>query len=170
MNCIHLLCHFSFVKLLSLSYPFLKFIFRWVIIALQCCVGFCHTTMWVSHKHISSLLNLPPPPPGPPSRLSGSTWLSSLLCSNFPLATLHMVIYKFQCYSLNSSHPLMIFYCGFKLSVLIFCFVFIWLCWVFVAPWKIFGCGTQAFSLQYANCNSLPRDRTQAPCIGSMES
>ena len=44
---------------------FLKFIFIWRIIALQCCVGFCHTTMSISHKytyisiHISLPLNSP---------------------------------------------------------------------------------------------------------------
>ena len=36
------------------------FIFNWRVIVLQCCVGFCHTTTWVSHKHtyVSSSLNL----------------------------------------------------------------------------------------------------------------
>jgi len=40
-------------------------LFYWRIIALQCCVGFCHT-LWISHKyiHIPSRLNLPPTPPG----------------------------------------------------------------------------------------------------------
>ena len=28
----------------------LRFIFNWRIIALQCCVGFCHTPAWISHR------------------------------------------------------------------------------------------------------------------------
>ena len=41
-----------------------KCIFNWRIIALQCFIGFCYTTMWISHKHtnVHSLLNLFPPP------------------------------------------------------------------------------------------------------------
>ena len=37
-------------------------IFGWRIMVLQRCVGFCHTTMWISRKYtyIPSLLNLPP--------------------------------------------------------------------------------------------------------------
>ena len=31
-----------------------KFIFNWRKIALQCCVGFCHTTMRISHNYTSS--------------------------------------------------------------------------------------------------------------------
>ena len=39
-----------------------KFIFNWRIIALHSCVGFCHTTMWISHKYtyVPSLLIIPP--------------------------------------------------------------------------------------------------------------
>ena len=45
----------------SLFLHYLK-IFYWRIIALQCCIDFCHTTMWISHKYtyIRSILNLPP--------------------------------------------------------------------------------------------------------------
>ena len=34
--------------------------FNWRIIASQCCVGFCHTSIWMSHRYtyIPSLLNL----------------------------------------------------------------------------------------------------------------
>ena len=33
---------------------FLKFIFNRTMVALQCCIGFCHTITWISHSvHIS---------------------------------------------------------------------------------------------------------------------
>ena len=56
---------------------FLKLIFNWRKIALQYCAGFCHTTMWMSHKYtyILSLWNFPPIPH--PSRWSQSTTMSS---------------------------------------------------------------------------------------------
>ena len=60
--------------------PHLKiYMFNWRIIALQCCVGFFHTIMWISYKYtyISSLLSLPLPPPSHPSRSSQNTSLSS---------------------------------------------------------------------------------------------
>ena len=40
---------------------FFKIYFNWRIIALQCCLGFCHTTTWISHKYtcLPSLLSLP---------------------------------------------------------------------------------------------------------------
>ena len=38
------------------------FIFNWRVIALQCCVDFCNTSTWISHRytHVPSFLNLPP--------------------------------------------------------------------------------------------------------------
>jgi len=54
-----------------------------------------------------------PPPHAPPhpSRSSQSTQLSSPYCnSNFPLASLRMVMCIFQCYSV-SSHPLLSLLC-----------------------------------------------------------
>ena len=41
---------------------FFNFIFNWRIITLQYCVGFCHTSKWISHRYtyVLSLLNLLP--------------------------------------------------------------------------------------------------------------
>ena len=59
---------------------FLKnlFIFNWKIIALQYCVGFCHTSTWISQRytHVPSLFYLPSA--SYPSRLLQSPGLSSL--------------------------------------------------------------------------------------------
>ena len=60
----------------SLFLHYLK-IFYWRIIALQYCVGFCHVTMWISHKYtyVPSLLNLPSVPyPIPPGCHKAPRW------------------------------------------------------------------------------------------------
>ena len=66
-------------------FSFLKLWFNWRLIALQYCVGLCHTSTWISHRHtcIPSLLN-PSPTPSHPSRLSRHTGLSSLLTQQIP--------------------------------------------------------------------------------------
>ena len=88
-------------------------IFNWRIVALQYCVGFCHTSTWISQRYIyvSFLLNLPPssqPMPSHPSGLSQSTSLSSLhhTANCHWLSASHMVMYMFPYYSVSSSHPL----------------------------------------------------------------
>ena len=70
------------------------FCFNWRKIALQCCVGFCHTTMRISHNSIDipSLLSLPPSPHPTPlgcNRVPG--WAPYVLPSN----TLHIRFYVF---------------------------------------------------------------------------
>ena len=85
------------------------FIFNWKIIALQCCIGLCYTITWISHRciYVFSLLNLPPTL-SHPYRLSQSTRLSSLhhTSNSHWISILHRVMYVFQCYSFNLSHPL----------------------------------------------------------------
>ena len=58
---------------------FFFFLLFLLLIASQCCVGFWHTTRWISHKYtyIPSLLFLPPTP-SYPSRWLQRTGLSSL--------------------------------------------------------------------------------------------
>ena len=80
--------HLFFLSLLSsfillhLSFFFFNvFIFNWRIIALQCCVDFCHTSKSISHRYtyVPLLLNLPfNSHPILPSGLSQRTGLSSL--------------------------------------------------------------------------------------------
>ena len=51
------------------------FIFNWRIIALECCVGFCHTTVRISHISPPSWTSLPA---GSPPRSSQSPELNSV--------------------------------------------------------------------------------------------
>ena len=88
------------------------FSFNWRIIALQYCVGFCHTSTWISHRyiHVPSFLNLPPAPPHPTllgcHRALGWSSLHHTEASHW-LSILHMVMHRFQCYRLSLSHPLL---------------------------------------------------------------
>ena len=86
------------IKLMSnalASRFFFFFFFNWRIISL--CIDHRYTS-------IPSLLNLPPTPLHP-LRLSQSTSLSSLChtANSRWLPALHMVMYMFPCYSLNST-------------------------------------------------------------------
>ena len=93
---------------LSSDILFLKF-FNWRIIALQCCVGFCHTT-WISHGH--TCIPHPEPsshlPPHPISQSHPSAPALSTLPHTSNLdwwSASHMIIHTFQRYLLKSSHP-----------------------------------------------------------------
>ena len=60
-SCFHLFC--SVISTPQPKFSFFIFnLFYWRIIALQSCVGFCHTSPWISHRYtyVPSLLNPPP--------------------------------------------------------------------------------------------------------------
>ena len=46
--------HFGFLLLAFSGTVFWKFIFNWRIIALQC-IGFCHTSAWISHRLMADM-------------------------------------------------------------------------------------------------------------------
>ena len=92
------------------SWCIFKFIFNWRIITLQSCVGFCHTTTWISKKYtyVCSFLNLPPTP-------NSTATLSVFTGHQVELPVLHKFppascftygdVYFSQCSSLTSSYP-----------------------------------------------------------------
>ena len=62
-----------YINLYPLFFLFFNgFMFNLRIIVLQYCVGFCHTSTWVSHRH-TDVPSLPPPTSSHPSRHSQST-------------------------------------------------------------------------------------------------
>jgi len=89
------------------------FFFNWRIIALQCSVGFCHTSTWINHRYTyaPSLLNLPPT-----LQHILPLWVVTehqlelpASYNKFPLAIYFTYgnVYMFQCYSRNLSHSLL---------------------------------------------------------------
>ena len=64
-----------------------SFLLNWRKIALQCCVGFCHMTVQISHNYtyIPSLLSLPPVPhPTPLGHHRVPGWAPALYCNFLP--------------------------------------------------------------------------------------
>ena len=87
--------------------------FNWRIIALKCCVGFSHATMWINHKGTYVICHLPlessPNPPPHPTplgchRIPG--WTPCIM-QLLPISYIFYAWYVCQCYSLNSFHPLL---------------------------------------------------------------
>ena len=78
-------------------------------IALQCCVGFWHTTTQISHNYIH-VLSLPLPTPTHPTPLvtehQAGLYVLYIVIPH-QLSILHMIVYMCQCYFLNLSHPLL---------------------------------------------------------------
>ena len=68
---------YIFWRLIPCHFHLFKVHFNWRIIALQYCVGFCHTSTWISHRYIyvPSLLKLAPTShPIPPLQIVTEYW------------------------------------------------------------------------------------------------
>ena len=101
--------HSSFFFFLN-SITLFFFPFHWRLITLQYCSGLCHTFTWISHgctcvPHPEPPAHLPPQPipQGHPSAPALSTLSHASNLDWWSVS--HMLIYMFQCYSLKSSHP-----------------------------------------------------------------
>ena len=87
--------------------------FNWRPITLKYCGGFCHTLTWISHGCTCVPHSEPPsqlsPHPIPQGCLSARALCAMFHASNLDWPSIsHMVIYVFQCYSLKSSHHLLL--------------------------------------------------------------
>ena len=86
--------------------------FNWRIIALQIFLVFCQTSAWISHRYacIPSLLNLHPISLHHPTPLGwhrAPIWLSWAI-PQIPIgSSFYIWWWKFPCYSLHTSHPLL---------------------------------------------------------------
>ena len=122
------------------AYIFKKFIFNWRIITLQCCVGFCYTTTWISYKYmyIPSFWNLPCNSPFQPSQRQVGF---RMLYSCFQL------FYPWWCIYVNATlsvslpllplmGPQVLLYASahFLINLFVFC------CWIscilYIVPWQ----------------------------------
>ena len=121
----------------------LHFFFNWRVVALQCCVGFCHAATWsATGIHMSPLSWTPFPFPAlpHPSRLSQNTGFSFLChrANSRLVSILHMVVCMFPYYPLSLCHPLLLPLCPQVCS----------LCLVSISALQI-GSSAPSFSIPY---------------------
>ena len=89
--------------------------FNWSLITLHYCSGFCHTLTWINHEY-TCVPHPEPPSHLPPHPISQGHPRAPALSTLFHASDLdwwsisRMIIYMFQCYSLKSSHPRLLFF------------------------------------------------------------
>ena len=133
----------------------------WRIIALQCCVGFCHTAVWISpeYKCIPSLLHLPPPHPHPTPRGPHGALSWAPCSSSFPLAVCftHGKVYISVLLLTLSFHPLLPLLCPqvHSLHLRLYICVSIW--YLFFSFWLSSLCitGSRFVHLNSTDSNSF---------------
>ena len=76
----------------------------WGLIALQCCLGFCLTTVWIScmYTYITFLCSLPLRHPPPPGHHRAPSWAPHVI---WQLPSSHLV-YMWQCMSVSAILPI----------------------------------------------------------------
>ena len=88
---------------------------NWRLITLQYCSGFHHISTRISHQctrvpHLETLSHFPPHPIIPQGHPSAPALSTLSHASNLDWQSIsHMLIYMFQCYSLKSSHPCLLY-------------------------------------------------------------
>ena len=85
---------------------------NWRIIALQCCVGFWRVSTWFNHRYIGIRMFPPswssvPSYPTPLGCHRAQGWASCVVYQIPTVCLFHMVLYMFQCYSVNLPYSLL---------------------------------------------------------------
>ena len=77
----------SQLTIFSLFLVFLSIYFNWRIIVLQCCIGFCHTSIWITYRYKYVPFLEPPSHRFPPLYVATEPWFEfPESYSKFPLA------------------------------------------------------------------------------------